>query len=223
VINYNIIITIIFFSINIGIALIIETTSWSVRSLSNINSNGIFIARTNIYLYGGRFFMLFFSAGLGYVVDNGSTAKNILLLISISYMSAGLLHSLLLIHKYNIFISSLVAKFLGLTIRKKYQSNNYKNNTIKINTLLSTVFFTGALMAPFMMASIFPQYRMTMVSLGQIINSIGTLILLFFVDPKLYKLMDEDKLFGSIKFYIQGRCFGFMIASILSFSIYLFL
>ena len=47
-------------AIGFGMSSLIETTSWTLRAMSNKSNQGLFNAKANIYLYGGRFFALFF-------------------------------------------------------------------------------------------------------------------------------------------------------------------
>lgn len=71
------------------------------------------------------------------------------------------------------------------------------------------------MLSPYVVASLFPAHRMALGAIGQIINSLGTLILLFLVDPILYRLMDNDELSENLQAYSYGRAFGFLIGSCL--------
>jgi len=56
---------------------------------------------------------------------------------------------------------------------------------------------------------------MTLSGVGQLINSFGTLILLFMVDPLLYRLLDKNILSSAIRSYTMGRLFGFFLGGLL--------
>jgi len=80
-----------------------------------------------------------------------------------------------------------------------------------------------ALFLPFLLANEFLNYRLTMNSFGQILNIIGTILLLLMLDPILYRKMDQGNLTDVLKPYILGRLMAFLIAVIyLTFEIYLF-
>ena len=84
----------------IGVALVtslaVETSTWWLRSRAGIGSVGIFVSRTNIYLYGGRIFALIFTAGISYLIDTGTVTEKILFLCFISLVSTSVFHFLFL-------------------------------------------------------------------------------------------------------------------------------
>lgn len=199
-------------SVPLSISLIIETTSWTIRALSTPGSSGIFIARTNIYLYGGRLFALLYIIFMSYLVDKGANTSDILSAMATAYLltwatHVAFRHSSLLKR----LISTTTVTFLRLPVIDGITRKEIVNNALRQSTLIATLFFVAAMSLPYVLAASYPTYRMTFSSLGQIINSFGTLILLFIVDPKLYKLMDEKKLSTQIFEYERGRTLGFGI------------
>ena len=219
----------IFFIASLSIALLTETTSWLVRSYSKKECNGVFIAKTNIYLYCARIFLLIYTAGLSYLVDNNIELVEILLLVSMSYILASLLHILLLGHYVQHKICSFIIKILLINNNgvRNINNINYENKVAQknliANTTISAFFFSLAMAAPYATASLLPDLRMTLGAIGQIINSAGTIILLLLVDPILYKLMDLGVLMENLKGYLIGRILGFMIGGFFLFTMGLFL
>jgi cytochrome c biogenesis protein CcdA len=95
-----------------------------------------------------------------------------------------------------------------LSLRRSFNINLF------LNTAISAVIFCSAMVAPYFAASFYPEYRMTLGAVGQIINSFGTIVLLFFVDPILYNLMDQNKLMTCFNSYLMGRFFGFCLGGV---------
>lgn len=207
-------------SATIAVSSIIETSSWDLRSLASRDNKGLFIARTNIYLYGGRFFLIIFSTGLSYLVDTNATAAEISLVIFSSYIIAALAHLLLIYGSASKLIIKSCARLLRLPY-KKFSTQHVFNAKIFWFTSLSASFFCLATVAPFTIATQFPEYRMTLSGIGQLINSLGTLILLFMVDPLLFRLLDKNILSSSIRSYTMGRLFGYILGGLLALTPYL--
>lgn len=207
----------------IGICLFVETSSWVIRSFASRVSeeaSGRFISRTNIYLYGGRLFSLLFSVCASFMVDKGSSASNITVFVAASIFFAALLHLLLIFENK---IPFKIAGFLGLPVSTSREF--FKLNNIKLfcNTAFSAIFFTFAMALPYAMGSLFSEMRMTISNIGQLINSLGTLLLLFIVDPILYGAMDRKELDKMVASYVFGRFFGFLVGAILLVGLSLFL
>ena len=204
----------------VAVSSIIETSSWNLRSQASRDNKGLFIARTNIYLYGGRFFLLAFSTGLAYLVDINATVVEISLLIFSSYMSAALAHTLLISGNISNLLVKSGARLLGLPNQKSGPQHVFHAKIFWF-TSLSASFFCVAMATPFIIATQFPEYRMTLSGVGQLINSFGTLILLFMVDPLLYRLLDKNILSSAIRSYTMGRLFGFFLGGLLALIPYL--
>lgn len=59
-----------------------------------------------------------------------------------------------------------------------------------------------------------------MANIGQIINSLGMLSLLFFVDQALFSSLDSGNIKIDVKTYTYGRIIGFLISALMYFSIF---
>ena len=58
---------------------------------------------------------------------------------------------------------------------------------------------------PFVVASVYPENRMMISSLGQAVNAVGTVIVLFKVDSAMYQSMDTGRLPRLVGYFVAGR------------------
>jgi predicted anti-sigma-YlaC factor YlaD len=98
-------------------------------------------------------------------------------------------------------------------------TSKHRNKKLASFTLISALIFSCAMAVPYVSAALFPEYRMTLGALGQIINSLGTILLLFLVDPILYKHMDNNQLKENLHGYYVGRFLGFLLGGSVLFII----
>jgi hypothetical protein len=205
--------------LSLTVALLIETTSWSLRGSANTHNKGLFISRTNIYLYSARLFILFYAVGLSFLVDKNAPLTEIIKLILGSYLLAAVFHLFLLHKKIHDVLCKFFLKLLVLneeSIKNTGSKCDVFVNRLFLHTTFSAFVFCCAMVTPYVAASLLPDYRMTLSALGQIVNALGTLALLFFVDPILYKLMDLNVLAESLRAYYVGRIIGFMMGSLIA-------
>ncbi len=203
-------------AIGFGVSSLIETTSWALRAMSNKSNQGIYNAKANIYLYGGRFFALLFMMILSLIVDHETNLHHVLMFISISVSFAALLQ---LLYWHSNFFFLLVNRIMIFLFLKKITNVNLLNIQNKIdkrlfiNSWVATLILVFGVTTPYLLAALYPNVRMTISTFGQVINAIGTIILLFKVDPILYQRMDKNDLHIHVFSYIKGRYFGLMFAS----------
>jgi len=203
-------------AIGFGMSSLIETTSWALRAMSSKSNQGLFNAKANIYLYGGRFFALFFMMILSLIVDKLADLHYVLMFISISVSFAALLQ-LLYFHS-NFFFLSINRIMIFLFLKKIAHVNllniqNKVDRRLFINSWVATLILVFGVTFPYLLASLYPNVRMTISTFGQVINAIGTIILLFKVDPILYQRMDKNDLRIHVFSYLKGRYFGLALAS----------
>lgn len=201
----------------LSLSFLIETSSWSVRALSDGNKIGEYISRTNIYLYGGRFFSLIFMSSVSLLIDKSVSTKWIVLIAGASFLLAGLLHFAIFgAKKIEYVLSVRISKLLSLDVTKKLDCTKEAilDKRLFYFSLVATFCFSVGLSVPYILASVFPNYRMTISSLGQIINSLGTVLILFLIDKMLYRAMDKGELDLHIHSYSFGRTCGFSITGV---------
>lgn len=204
-------------AIGFGISSLIETTSWALRAMSSKSNQGLFNAKANIYLYGGRFFALFFMMILSLIVDKQADLHHVLMFISISVSFAALLQ---LLYWHSNFFFLLINRIMIFLFLKKITNVNLLNIQNKkivkrlfINSWVATLILVFGVTSPYLLGALYPNLRMTISTFGQVINAIGTIILLFKVDPILYQRMDKNDLHIHVFSYIKGRYFGLIFAS----------
>ena len=203
-------------TLGFGVSLLVETTSWTLRAMSTKSNQGHFNARANIYLYGGRFFALLFMMILSLIVDHEADLHHVLFFISISVSFAAFIQ--LLYWNSSVFFKSVNYIIIFLLLKKMRYVHPIKNQDkidrkLFLNSWVATSILIFGVTSPYILASIMPEIRMTIATFGQVINAIGTIILLFKVEPLLYRRMDKNDLHIHVFSYIKGRYFGLIFTS----------
>lgn len=214
--------------ISISIAMIIDSTAWHIRGLARLEERGVFISKTNIFLYGGRFFSLLYMTSLSYLVDIGGSAFQIIMVSAAGFLVSSASNKLILgvrgIRK--VFVET-VSNILRLPHRecnintvsfRIFSSSSFKSSLFIFSTLATIVFSMG-ISVPYVIASLFPDYRMTFNNLGQIINSLGMLMVLLIIDNRMYRDWDMGLILDSNEQYTSSRVAGLMVASAIYFII----
>jgi hypothetical protein len=212
-------------AVSFAIASFIETSSWGMRSLSSGEFVGRIVAFTNIYLYVARFFLIFFSIGLAYLVEIGRSTDSIALTAVVSFSLAIISHLFFLNRKVErkiLFgILSRIRSGYLYTVQKDRKEFFYRK--IFFSTFISTSLFCIAILAPFTFATIAPEFRMTIGYAGQVINAIGTVVLILAVDPVLFRMLDKGSLFRGLSAYYLGRFSGYFFGVLASAALYVFI
>lgn len=203
--------------ISLATSLLIETSSWWLRSFSRPGNVGLYISRTNIYLYGGRFFALLFSTFIAILVDQQVSTERLLELLAIGFAGTGVAHLVLLNDsRFTLALVIRIARLMRMSppdIEHHHPRSPADRESIRTPTALSSMFFGLGLSLPYVLASMMPEYRLTIGNLGQVINSFGTLLLLFWVDQRLFAALDKDRLQDAVVHYGRGRAIGFLIVA----------
>ena len=208
-------------AVGFSTSLLVETSSWHLRSLAKRDSHGLFNSRANIYLYGGRFFALTFMMLMSSFVDRNFTFiwvfRNIAICVTlagifqVSYVSVRSVRDYVDIFFFRVILYGIKEFNITEGVQKK-------DSKLFLKTLISTIILCIGVTSPYVVASRYPDARMTISTLGQIINAFGTVILLFWVEPHLYKKMDDDQLNLNLYSYFEGRALGLIVVSILLFN-----
>lgn len=202
-------------AIFLSLSLLVETSSWCVRAYAGAGNLGAFIARTNIYLYGGRFFAIGTQILIGYLVDRGALPIDTLLVFLFGFALASVVHMIVLAKSsLRLSFEKILLRLLFLKPQVEVKEMTYSlNRRLFLATAVVSTFFAFALMAPLVLASAFPEYRLTLNNSGSLINFFGMLLLLAYLDPMLYKALDDGTFNEKIESYIWGRITGFMICA----------
>jgi Alternate to MurJ len=203
-------------SFGFSISLLVETSAWVLKSMSTKSNHGFFNARAGIYVYGGRFFALLFMTVLSLLVDKGSNLQSVMIFISISVSLAAIIQ--LLYWNSSTFFKLVNSIIIFLLLKNMpyvnpVKTQNKVDNTLFFNSWVATSILVFGVTSPYILACMMPEIRMTIATFGQVINAIGTVILLFKVEPLLYRRMDKNDLHIHVFSYMKGRCFGLMLAA----------
>lgn len=208
----------------LSFALFIDTTSWWIRSLASQNNVGLYISRSNIYLYGGRFFSLAFVIVVSFAVESGFSTADIALCCFLTFTLCTILQSICVAPNFK---SGIIIKTLSraLVLPSKIQCETintayFFNGRLFYSTMFATFIFSLGSGAPLLLASIYIDYRLSMANIGQLINSLGMLAILFFVDQSLFRSLDSGLITIDIKTYTYGRVCGFFLSALLYFLIF---
>lgn len=202
-------------AIFLSLSLLVETSSWCVRAYAGPGNLGAFIARTNIYLYGGRFFAIGTQILIGYLVDRGALPIDTLLHFLFGFSLASVVH-ILFLGKFSWRLSFEKVLLTILCLKPQFEIKKIThllNQRLFLSTAIVSTFFSIALTAPLILAATFPQYRLTLNNSGSLINFFGMFLLLAYLDPMLYKALDDDTFGKKIESYIWGRITGFVICA----------
>ncbi len=205
----------------ISINYLIETFSWYIRSITQSNSIGEVISISNMVLYMSRFFNFFYVFSISFYVDHGYDKLFILYAVYVSMIVTALFH-------YFFFCSGSLLKRLRQfvlfctipfnSIHVFFMNNEFfplKREVLDFKvlyfTFISCFLFCISYFFPFILSSIFPNLRLTIVSIGTVGNFMATIPLVFYVDNKLYKYMDLLNLKQYLYSYVLGRTLGFIL------------
>lgn len=210
-------------ALTLSMSLLIETSSWTVRVYVKAGSLGTYISRTNIYLYGGRFFAILTQVVMGFLVDNGTNSLAVLQVFIWSFIVASITHSIIL-GRSNVrnSLDLFLLRLMGLDRPATFNfAKCPKDRKLYFATTATTTFFSVALIVPLVLASAFPSYRLTLNNAGSLINFLGMIVLLGYLDPLLYRALDEGSISQKIESYVWGRVTGFILCALMLFVVLL--
>lgn len=204
-------------ALTLSMSLLVETSSWSVRVYAEKGCVGTYIARTNIYLYGGRFFAILTQVVMGLLVDQGADSSLVLQVFLWSFIVASVSHGVILGRRKVRYVLDLcLLRLMGLDQTAMVSlTQGWKDRKLYFATTITATFFSVALMAPLILASAFPNYRLTLNNAGSLINFLGMLVLLGYLDPLMYRALDEGSISRRIESYIWGRATGFLLCALM--------
>jgi hypothetical protein len=197
-----------------AIAFLIETSSWLVRSQSTSADLGLYVGRSNIYLYSSRMFTLVFTASLAFAVESGESMHVIFTIIYTAFFLSAAIHAVLMFDVPRQKAMHLIAGALLLPRRGPIGHTagiHVFGNRLFWLTTGTSIIFSLSLTAPILGAILLPEFRLSISYVGQLINFFGTIIILFFVDQILFKAIDARQIDEIIMSYVAGRLAGFVL------------
>jgi hypothetical protein len=180
-------------------------------------------------LYFGRFFTLAFNVLLAFAIERGASGEAIALTLGVGFLASALVHVLLLRGgRPTQWLVSMLNRALLLPNWQNVHPLPGELKPVPLSphlfwgTMASTLAFSLGASLPLLLAVAFPDYRMSLSYIGQIVNALGTLALLFLVDQSLFKALDRGSLVTALPSYGTGRAVAFGAAGILCLAIELF-
>lgn len=204
-------------------ASVVETSSWWVKGCCPPGAIGLFVSRSNIYLYFGRFFTLGFNVLLAFSIERGASESDVAWTLGLGFLASAGVHLILLRGgRPTQWLLSMLNRALFLPnwqnvhpLPQAPRPSDLTTRPLLWGTLAATLAFSLGASLPLLLAVAIPEYRMSLSYIGQVVNAMGTLALLFLVDQKLFKALDGGTLVTVLPFYGAGRAIAFAIAGIL--------
>ncbi|MFT6128182.1 MAG: hypothetical protein ACJA2M_002549 [Polaribacter sp.] len=208
-----------------------ETFSWFFKSLGK-ESKGSIISLGNMLIYSSRIFAFSYMISMSYLIETGRVDKDIALFIAIALLLSGFVHLLFYNKKSKIKIVVKIYLFIFNKFKIRtpsidslsFNSNvvHVKHKKIYLLTAFSTILFNLALTLPYIMSTYFIEYRLTISSFIPLLNFIGSVPIVFYIDNYLFQAMDDGKLDSIIRNYYRGRCLGLFFTSVVMLFIFLY-
>ena len=176
-------------------------------------------------LYSSRVFNYLFITSISFYVDRNLNLRQLVVTILFSMYSSFILHllfftsqsALQILHRNILFILKPFHK-----IRTSFSQHIFfkverrvLDFKILLLTIVSSFLFSFTLVGPYLLIYFFPNYKLTIVSIGSIGNFLATIPLIFYVDYIMYSYMDKAILIKYMYSYILGRALGFLLFAIL--------
>lgn len=197
-----------------AIAFLIETSSWLLRAQSTPTEVGLYVGRSNIYLYSARMFTLVFTASLAFAIESGQPIHAIFTIIYATFILSAILHAGLMFDTVRSGAMYVISRALLLPPRGRVGHTagaHILGTGLFWLTSFTSVIFSISLTAPILGAILLPEFRLSISYVGQIINFFGTIVILLFVDQILFKSIDSRQIDEVIMSYVAGRLVGFGI------------
>jgi hypothetical protein len=183
-----------------------------------------------------------FTPSLAFITEAVFSTKNYILLVCISQLFAFFLVGFLLICRDSIlswalllidisihdrhFYLRVFSSFVGnidLFISKIFNYRKFSGRFFLIGFLIS--FFSGSgFFTAFFLASIYPDYRLTLSQSAIIIHGVGIVLQSLYADPALARIQETKSSSDWQNFFISyllGRCLAFFAAAVISGAAYL--
>jgi hypothetical protein len=192
----------------------IEITSFGARIAGRISNRvalGTTLAQT---LYtASRFLLVLFLPSLGFLVESGIDINQYILLVLITYFLSSLVTAILILNlnKVQIFFQAVFIRYekhsipisiiKSLTVKNKdshikafdkfsFQKIVFKKTLVSFGAYL---FLITGFFSAFMLAVLYPDYRLTLSQLTAIFHGFGSIIFAFYLDPMLSRSIDAFK------------------------------
>lgn len=206
-----------------------ETFSWYFKSLTKEANAGV-ISFGNMIMYSSRIFAFLYQFSISFLIEKKLMEDELTLIVAIALFACGLFHIIFL--NNNLFLKKIAYLYIWILKKCKIvlressilefdgKPRLIKHQKIYFFTFISTLAFNIALTVPYLISIMFPDYRLTIVSFIPILNFIGSIPIVFYVDNYLFQYMDEGRVGSVVHNYYKGRIHGFVLTSIIILVLY---
>lgn len=202
---------------------LVESSTWWIRGACAPGMVGLYVSRSNIYQYCGRFFALAFNALIAFGIENSASARYVTATLSTGFALTCVAHGVILMGgaptRAAVFVLGRVL-FLPNQLIHQDEAKRPTNWAIMLPTAFATLCYCFGLALPLLLAVFVPQYRMSLSYTGQIVNAVGTFMLLFMVDQPMFRSLDRGGLHRDLPSYTLGRIWAFGTAAALCLGFY---
>ena len=205
------------------VSFLVESSTWWIRGACAPGMIGLYVSRSNIYQYCGRFFALAFSALIAFSIENAATASYVTITLAAGFALTCFAHAMLLLGgaPTRVAIATLSRiLFLPNKLLVEDEAKPERRWAITLPTTFATLCYCLGMALPLLLAVFVPQYRMSLSYTGQIVNAVGTFMLLFMVDQPMFRSLDNARLHRDLPSYTLGRIWAFGIASVICICFY---
>lgn len=198
-------------------SLLVETLTWWIRSLSSGSDVGAYMAKTNIFFYGGRVFYLVFTTVAALLVDLHVGTRTLVTIFALAFILTAAMHALLLAPSTLVTKGlTFLARRLGLTPKSDagrfYRAE--RSDPLVNYTAAASLFYTCGLGIPYVVASLVPNLRLTVANTGQVMTAVSMVLILFLIDQRLFVSLDRGELDVRVRTYTLGRILGIGAAGV---------
>jgi hypothetical protein len=213
--------------LSLGFMFTIESATWFIRALAQRSKTGQMIAVSNTFLYSSRLFAFGFQLVISVQIDASFGWNALWGTFASAFIAASALHLL-------IFFSTWGHTTAWPALLRRGKLALVSNAAllpaarwrIHRRRLFAAVLFSASLFglsatAPYLLAHLYAGMRMTLGSVAQIINFAGSVMLVYWVDPMLFRLMDEELLGDALFDYLLGRLTAFLLFAVMFIALWI--
>jgi len=195
----------------------VETSTWWLRGLAPAQKVGLYISRSNILAYAMRAFLIFYNALISFFIETGATPRSVAAVLGVSFVLAGLLQIMLASRsRLTMFLLRRMTRLLRLADPEplRPRSRRVHDRRLLLLVAFTTTIFSLGMTLPLLVAVLVPEFRLSISYLGQVINIVGMLVVLFYTDQQLFAAMDAGTLLDDVTDYTHGRMVAFLLTGV---------
>ena len=194
----------------LAVSVLLDLHGYYVKSSAQPEQQAEVIAFGNWVIYLARMMNVGFALVLAFVFEAGLPVRlsviffiafTTALALSLLYLRGPLVERLLVL----LMALPLYRPFPGLRGRTYWRPVGVGVSVRWLSMMMSAAFVYLALLLPFLAARLLPDFRMTVVFIGQLMNFMSTAILLAYIEPRMMQGLDRQRPQAEMDGFISGR------------------